>query len=372
MPSAVIVGAGIGGLSAAIGLHRAGWQVSVLERAAEFAPVGAGITLWPNAVRALHALGVTLTGLGAAARFGGVRTRSGRWLTRMDWSASELERRLGGSLVAMTRANLHRALLDVVPENTVELGVNVTEVPEADLVVAADGIDSTIRGQLWPEVPGPIYNGVTTWRGIAPIPSSGMPPWLNSWGGNREFGIVPLGNGQVYWFAAMPAPPGVTHDDERAVIAQHFGDWHDPIPELIASTETILHLDIRHLASVPPSFAKGRVVLLGDAAHAMPPNLGQGGGMAVEDAVTLTAALTHAPDVSSALTSYDHERRPRTAAVAREAARLARVMSIDHPALTAARDAATRLLPASLTVQAMARWARWSPPQPAPGMTSGS
>ncbi|WP_028924670.1 FAD-dependent monooxygenase [Pseudonocardia acaciae] len=363
MPSVVIVGAGIGGLSAAIGLHRAGWRVRVLERAEEFAPVGAGITLWPNALRALRALGVELDADGAGV--GGVRTRSGRWLARWRWS--ELERLAGGPLTAVSRARLHGALLDAlfdaVPAGAIRLGTTVTEVPEADLVVAADGIDSALRARLFPELPAPVANGTTTWRGIAPVPRSGVPGWSNSWAGAREFGIVPLGRERVYWFAAMPAPPGETHDDERAFVAEHFGDWHEPIPELIATTETVLHLDIRHLATLPASYVAGRVALLGDAAHAMPPNLGQGGGMAIEDALTLAAALADTgDDVPAALARYDRERRPRTAAVAGEAARLSRLMSIGHPAVTAVRDTATRLLPASLMLRSIARWSRWPAP----------
>jgi 2-polyprenyl-6-methoxyphenol hydroxylase-like FAD-dependent oxidoreductase len=362
MRSAVVVGAGIGGLSAAIALHRAGWQVRVLERAREFAPIGAGITLWPNAVRALAALGVTVRGREATG-FGGVRNRSGQWLSRLDWS--RLEQRAGGPLAALTRAQLHQSLLDALPGDIVELGAQVTEVPEADLVVAADGLDSALRTRLWPNLPAPAYNGFTTWRGIAPPPTTGVPAWSNSWGGDREFGIVPLADGQVYWFAALPAPQGVVFADDRAEVARHFGDWHQPIPELVASTGTILHLDIRHLAPPPPSFVRGRVVLLGDAAHGMPPNLGQGGGMALEDSVTLGIALAGTDDVASALARYDRERRPRTTAVAREAARVARLMAVGNPALAAARDTVTRVLPGSLALRSMARWARWSPPRPA-------
>ncbi len=124
----------------------------------------------------------------------------------------------------------------------------------------------------------------------------------------------------------------------------------------------MLHLDIRYLVHPPSRFVKDRVVLLGDAAHAMPPNLGQGGGMAIEDAVVLAGELAGTADVDAALASYDARRRPRTVAITREAARIARMMTITHPAMTALRDAAAWLMPGSLALRAMARWARWSPP----------
>jgi 2-polyprenyl-6-methoxyphenol hydroxylase-like FAD-dependent oxidoreductase len=372
MPDAVVVGAGIGGLSAAIGLHRVGWRVRVLERAERFAPVGAGITLWPNAVRALGTLGVTPPGPPADG-LGGIRDRSGRWLTRLDWA--ELARRTGAPLTALSRARLHEALLAAVPDGVVQLGTTVSEVPDADLVVAADGIDSALRARLWPELPAPVHCGVTTWRGIAPAPAAGLPPWSNSWGGDREFGIVPLADGRVYWFGALPArppdaPPARPPDappapaaDEHAEAAARFADWHEPIGELIASTPAVLRLDIRRLARIPRDYVRGRVVLLGDAAHAMPPHLGQGGGMAVEDAVTLADALRRAPDVPTALADYTRRRRPRTSAVARESARLGRLMSVGNPAFTAVRDTAARLLPGAVALHSITRWARWVPPE---------
>lgn len=128
----------------------------------------------------------------------------------------------------------------------------------------------------------------------------------------------------------------------------------------------MLHLDIRYLATPPASYVHDRVVLLGDAAHAMPPNLGQGGGMAVEDATVLADSLAQTSDVPAALARYDEQRRPRTTAIARDAARLARTMTVRSPAATALRNGATRLLPASFAVRAMARWARWSPPARSP------
>ena len=357
MPTAVVVGAGIGGLSAAIGLRRIGWQVSVRERAERFAPVGAGITLWPNAVRALDALGVHIAA--PTIEPGGIRTSRGRWLAR--WDPAVLRERTGAAIAPVTRAELHETLLDALPEDAVQLGTEVTEVPEADLVVAADGIDSRLRRLLWPDLAPPVDIGVTTWRGIAPAPGSGPVPLANSWGSGTEFGTAPLPDGRAYWFAALPAQ-AETADVERAAVLRHFGDFHDPVPELLRTTPDVLRLDIRHLATPPASYVAGHVALLGDAAHAMPPNLGQGGGMAIEDAVVLTHALAHNTDIAAALARYDAQRRSRATAIAREATLLARTMIITNPVVTAMRNLAARAMPTSGLLSSIAKWADWTPP----------
>lgn len=344
---------------AAIALRRVGWQVTVLERAGEFTAAEAGIVLLPNAVRVLDELEVDVP-TGAAA-LGGVRTSSGRWLVR--WDPGAMQHLLGTGVIGLHRAELHSLLLSKLPQGVVRTGVDVGEVPDADLVVAADGIDSRLRALLWPELPSPVYNGVTTWRGVSPAPASGAPQLSNSWGHGTEFGMVPLVDGRVYWFGAVPAPAGESHADERAAVREHFGAWHDPIGELIDTSETVLHLDIRHLAVLPRSFVSGRVVLLGDAADAMPPNVGQGGGLALEDAVVLAAGVADSPDVATALTRYDRQRRPRTAAIARQSAGLGRVMAVGNPLAVALRDTVMRMVPNRLAIRGLDGTARWQPPE---------
>lgn len=329
------------------------------ERAGQFAPVGAGITLWPNAVRALAALGVHVDA--PAIEPGGIRTSRGRWLTR--WDPAVLRERTGASIAPLTRAELHNVLLRALSDDIVQLGTEVTTVPDADLVVAADGIDSHLRRLLWPDLSPPVPNGVATWRGIAPTPAGGPVPLANSWGNGTEFGTAPLPDGRAYWFAALPTPPSDTSGDERAAVLRHFGHFHDPVPELLRTTERVLRLDIRHLATPPPSYVTDRVALLGDAAHAMPPNLGQGGGMAIEDAVVLADALTRTSDIPAALAQYNAQRRPRTTAVAREAALLARTMIITNGAVIPLRNAVARAMPTSGVLRSIAKWADWTPPQ---------
>jgi 2-polyprenyl-6-methoxyphenol hydroxylase-like FAD-dependent oxidoreductase len=373
---AVVVGAGIGGLSAAIGLRRAGWDVTVLEQVAVFRPVGAGLVLQANGMRCLDALG-----LGAAVRMqgrpemsGGTRRPDGRWLARI--AAADLERVLGTSAIGVHRAALHEILLGALPDDTVVTGAQVTAVDldglvaydgpvgpariAADLVVGADGIHSTVRRLMWPAA-APVHVGVRAWRGVTPVWDGDLVVAI-TWDRGAEFGIVPLVDGRVYWFAAVNAIPGEPAGDEKALVQARFGSWHDPISALVAATETVLRDDLACLDEPLPTYVLGRVALLGDAAHAMTPNLGQGANQALEDAVVL-AAFAGRPD---GLATYDAHRRPRSQQVAKASRVIGRFgQQLENPIAVAARNTVLRLTPPRLALRSMARYADWRPP-PAP------
>ncbi|GIF38865.1 FAD-dependent monooxygenase [Actinoplanes xinjiangensis] len=369
--SAVVVGGGIGGLGAAIGLSRAGWQVTVLERAAEFRPVGAGVVLQANGLRCLDALGVgpAVRRGGIPDRSGGTRRADGRWLARIG--ADRMEQALGTPAYGIHRAALHRILLDALPGDVqVRTDAEVTDVTadgeitwtgpdgpmraRADLVVGADGIRSTVRRRLWPSAAGPVHIGVTAWRGVTPVWDDDLVVAI-SWDRGAEFGVVPLADGRVYWFAAVNAAPGSAPPE----IDARFRRWHDPVPALIAATGTVLRDDLACLDEPLPTYVNGRVVLLGDAAHAMTPNLGQGANQALEDAVVL-AAVAGRPD---GLALYDRQRRPRSQRVARASRLVGRFgQQLDNPLAVACRNTLIRLVPPGLALRSMARHADWRPP----------
>ncbi|MFI1332176.1 FAD-dependent monooxygenase [Streptomyces sp. NPDC020845] len=388
--TAVVVGAGIGGLAAAIGLRLIGWEVTVVERARALADVGAGISLHANGLRALDALGVG-EAVRAAARpqyTGGTRTPGGRWLARMDGAA--LERALGTPIVGIPRAELHRLLRAALPPECLLVGAEVSSVDrshptrvrvpvgsnvldadldaylDADLVVAADGVGSRLRTQLFPRHPGPAYSGSTVLRAITERPVPLRTDSVLTWGKGAEFGHIAFTDGRAEWHAVLNSPPGLRPVDALAALRHRFGGWHDPIPALLEATrpDAVLHHDIHELATPLPTFTAGRIALLGDAAHAMTPNLGQGACQALEDAATLAAALAGEPTVPAALSRYDAERRPRSQSVARAARQAGRMgQRLAHPLAIAARNTALRLAPSRVTVRAVLRHGGWAPPR---------
>ncbi|GAA0416224.1 FAD-dependent monooxygenase [Streptomyces luteireticuli] len=375
--SAIVVGGGIGGLAAGVALARSGWQVEVLERAAAFGEVGSGLSLWPNGVRALDALGVgdRVREQALMETRAGIRNTSGRWLSRTD--TRELAGRFG-PLVMIHRARLVDILRTALPAGALRTGAEVTGiglhgrrievehgrgVSRADLLVAADGINSTVRRSLWPQAPTPRYAGYTTWRTVVDT-GRRLSAGGETWGRGERVGIAPLADGRTYLFCVANAPEGQrSPGGELAEMRRRFGHWHDPIPRLLAAAEeeAVMRHDIHEL---PPlaGFVTGRAALLGDAAHAMTPNLGQGANQAVEDAVTLAALLDAYPDVESALAAYDRHRRPRTQLIARRSHWIG-VAAQCRPAPAAAlRDLMLRLTPGSAALNALAPVLGWQPP----------
>lgn len=386
--TAVVVGGGLGGLAAAVGLHHAGWDVAVYERAASPKEIGAGITLWPNAIRALDWLGVgdAVRAFGGIQGVGAYRRPRGRVLKRTD--SASFERIFGAAMIVLHRADLHRVLREALPDAAVRrsrrvVGVNAVadgvRVKLADgrahtaaLAVGADGVNSAVRSCVFPDHPGPAYAGVTAWRAVTrlarPLTSGG-----ETLGVGRGFGVVPMSDGRVYWFASARAPEGSRERDESRGLRDRFGDWHAPIPALLAATPSaaVLRHDMYELATPLPGYVAGRVALLGDAAHAMTPNLGQGACQALEDAVTLTAVLAdHPNDVSAGLAAYDAQRRPRTQDIVRRSSRMTRRTLPAGVVAARLRDIGITLAPTAVLIRSLASIVDWSPPVHASPSTS--
>ncbi|MCX4824562.1 FAD-dependent monooxygenase [Streptomyces sp. NBC_01142] len=377
---AVVAGGGIGGLTVAVALRRRGWRVTVCERAAEFTGIGAGIVLAPNALRALDSIGLgPVLRAGDALPGAGLRTPDGRWLSRSDGGA--LSARYGLPARAVHRGFLIAALADALPADVVHLGVSVTGVDDAgdsaivrtsagdlraDVVLAADGIRSSLRRQLFPQHPGLRRAGEAGWRAV--VPGEGLPPQVaaETWGRGERFGVVPLADGRIYLYATATAEPGGRPIDHHAELVRRFSAWHDPIPALLDRLERldpadVLHHDFCELAAPLPGFHAGRVVLLGDAAHAMTPNMGQGGCQAIEDAV-VAAHLLASENVPAALAACTRARYRRTNRISRLSRRIGELVQLSHPLATSIRNLAVRATPQALSLRALDTVLGWTPP----------
>lgn len=384
---AIVVGGSIGGLAAARALLLSGWKVTLFEQASSFREVGAGLTLAPNAVRAMKWLGLRddLESRHILQGSIGIRSASGRWLLRVP--AEKIVERFGEPIYALHRADLHQMLLQAVDTANLHTahravsvvgerdGARVTfDAPggpltaSADLVVGADGVHSQIRSSLFPDHPGATYAGYFCWRGIVPADCvkrlSFDAALTESWGRGLRFGAALLGDGRAYWFACAALPEGTHRDDHLDDVAGRFSGWHAPIPQLLAVTprEALIRNDIYYVRAPLRSFVDGRVALLGDAAHAVTPDIGQGACLAIEDAVVLATSVAEGTDVPSGLLAYDAARRSRTQQMARLSGRLARVLQTSSPVGARLRDLVASVLPSRAFLRASAGAFSWMPP----------
>ena len=383
---AIVVGAGFGGLTAAAGLFRRGWDVTVVERAAELRPVGSGLAVAPNGLRALDTLGVgdAVRKLAAFQGDAAVTRPDGRVIART--ASKAILRRFGDAVIPATRSSVMDVLTALLPAEAFLLGVeakgvepgSVSQRPrlltgsgplEADLIVAADGVNSVLRRALFPEHSGAVYSGITAWRLLVPTPGGDFLPG-EVWGDGRVFGITPLADGRTYAYAADHAKAGTTYPDDKAELLRRFGAWHFPVAQLISAAEpgTILHNDIYEIAEPLASYHRGAVAIMGDAAHAMTPHLGQGANQAMEDGVTLAALAgpaKNSAEVASALAQYTALRAPRGADIVRRSHRMgALTQSTSRPKVVlrnVGMSLVGRLVP-DLALRAMDPVVAWQPP----------
>ncbi|WP_238418958.1 FAD-dependent monooxygenase [Gordonia sp. 'Campus'] len=403
----VIVGAGIAGLCTAAGMAATGADVTLVERAPEVRGGGAGLSIFGNGRRALGALGLSAVipaGLDSTdldstdldstdldstdpdsigpdstgpdsmgPPVSGTRRPDGRWLSRFD-PESLVDMRV------VRRTELHAALLDAVSGSAdIRTGAGVAdldvvdgwvrlsdgaEIADCDLIVGADGLRSRVRAAVVDD-PGVIRCGYSAWRAITSRPVA-LDAAGETMGRGQRFGIAPLPDGHVYWFASI-SDDGTRAEGGLDEVRQRFSGWHRPIVELLDATEPadVGHLPIEELARGLPTFVRARGVLVGDAAHAMTPNLGQGANLAMEDAVTLSALMSRAgrDGVDDALVTYDRLRRPRTQRIARQASMVGRVGQMRGGPAVRARDLVLRMTPDAVLDARMRRLQDWQPPR---------
>ncbi|MEV6346740.1 NAD(P)/FAD-dependent oxidoreductase [Actinoplanes sp. NPDC051851] len=396
MRTAIVVGAGMAGLAAAGGLARTGWRVTLLERAERIVAPPTAVVLWPNGRRALDSLDPDggWSAIASPLPDGGIRRPDGQWLV-----APRTRSGGNGPVPAVVHLeDLYDALVAGLGDTEVRTGFEAATVRtgarrrpavsdgrtvlEADLLVAADGIDSRIRAALAPEA-APVSSGFAAWQAVIPgyrVPDLSAEAALGgeTLGAGYRFVSIPLGphaagKGGVYWVAtaagaARPEPPAT----QLALLRRWFDGWHEPVGELLAVTrpEELVPQGVRELRPLPRSFGfpsgPGGVVLLGDAAHAMPHHLGQGACLAFEDAATLRALMAGAAPgdaLTAAVETYSRTRHPRTTSVVRQNRRMSAVVQARGRLALRARDAALNHMRPRMLGRTLDPVSDWTPPE---------
>jgi 2-polyprenyl-6-methoxyphenol hydroxylase-like FAD-dependent oxidoreductase len=356
---AVIVGGGIGGLAAAIALRRVGHEVEVIERATDLTEIGAGLSMAPNALAALDRLGIgdDVRGRGGIARRILIRNRRGDVLSEIDAQGRRWE------VVGVHRADLQHVLVGAVGDATVRLGQTCTRLDEGpdavaavladgsavegDVLVGADGLRSTVRAQLHGSEPLR-YAGYFGWRAVIDYDDTAVADtFTESWGPILRVGLITIGHGRLYWFASeLAAEDTLPPTDSSRYLTERLRGWHDPIPAVVAATPSaaLTRLPIHDRLPLA-EWGRDRVTLLGDAAHPMTPNLGQGAAQALEDAVALADALSGVDDPAEALRAYERARIPRTTMIVRRSWQLGRFAHLRNPLACRLRDTLVKATP---------------------------
>ena len=353
--NAVIIGAGIGGLTAGIALQQAGYRVEIYDRVSQLRPAGAGISMWSNGVKVMNRLGLgdRIAKIGGQMDLMQYRTLKDELLSDID--LHPLIEEVGQRPYPVSRTDLQQLLLQSfsgkVTLNAKCVGVeqdqqSATAIFEdgtrvtGDLVVAADGSRSVIRNQILGKAIEPRYAGYVNWNGI--VAASEDLIQRNSWviyvGEHKRVSMMPISDDRFYFFFDVPIPKGTPlHPDGiRAELAGYFTGWCQPVQNLIQriNLDQTNRIEIHDVEPLD-RFTEGRVVLLGDSAHTTTPDLGQGGCQAMEDAEVLTRYLvTTNLSVADALKRYEAERRERTSAIVLKARRRANQIHGIDPEIT--------------------------------------
>ena len=370
--TALIVGAGIGGLSAAISLREAGWNVRVFERAASVRELGFALLVAPNGMAALRELGVAdvVLARGVAPMRGEARRMDGTILKRADFPPPEV---MGGPTVVALRSALHGALLEAVGEGTVTLDCEATgfsvagdrvtlraadgDIAEGDLLVGADGARSAIRRALHPSEPPPRSSGLLAVRAAvhgAEHHVDGL-SGIHYQGPGVEAFVVRASDTGIYWALSLArelVPADVRGDPEA--ILRHMSPRFEETFRAVTSGTTDMRVDELFDRDPLPFWGKGVVTLLGDAAHPVLPHTGQGAAQALVDAVALGRAVSMHTDVQDALHAYERDRREKTAVLVAQGRRTARIMGATNPVACRLREVAVRLAPIKQLVRAVA------------------
>jgi 2-polyprenyl-6-methoxyphenol hydroxylase-like FAD-dependent oxidoreductase len=366
---ALIVGSGVAGVTAAHALLQIDWDVTVYEKAPDVRKlyVGSGIHLWNNTMRAVKMLGMSdriaaVSGRGAVVEHMKFFTPKGRLLA--DVKTGELGRRIGGDCIGVNRAELLPALAEALPQGTIQPssefasyeqddgGVTVRladgREERCDVLLGADGINSSVRRQILGGLEPPRYSGYTIWQGIITKASTELAPLGDFplvYGPGLRFCYYRVDDDRLYWFAVANAEEGGTDGPGlKEKLKEMFKGWMPPVESIIEATdEEVIHRRDLYDRDPITTWGEGRVTLIGDAAHPMTFDIGQGAGQGIEDAVVLKRCLSETDDLVAALRSYEKLRQPRTAHMQKLSRNVGKWGRWKHPVAVAVRNVGTRL-----------------------------
>ncbi len=334
---AIVIGAGICGLTTGIALRRAGYTVEIYDKTRELRPAGAGISLWSNGVKVLNALGLgdRLAAIGGQMDAMEYRSHTDELLSQI--SLQPLIETVGQCPYPVSRTDLQGMLLEAFGKDEVQLGMRCVAVEQddrsataifedgsratGDVLIGADGIRSTVRDYLLGREQTPRYANYVNWNGLVPASPDLAPStvWVLYVGEGKRASMMPVGGDRFYFFFGSPMPLGTSVEpaQRQAELAEIFAGWPAPVQRLIERLNPLEtnRLEIHDLDPLE-RLVKGRIALLGDSAHATTPTLGQGGCQAIEDAEVLCRALvTTNISVADALQRYERDRKERTASL---------------------------------------------------------
>jgi len=371
-----IIGGGIAGLSAAIALRSLKAEIHIYESAPELAPVGAGLVLAANAVKALQRLEVADAALSRGQKLESLRLVDERGTVMQETDNREMEAAFGTvANFSIHRGDLQAVLLEQLEGAAVHTGKRLQSFEQeedavhlqfedgtsasADYVIAADGVHSVVRQTLRPKS-APRYAGYTCWRATIDRWEK-VPPHATTefWGKGRRFGIVPLADDRIYWFATLnaPEPYDPTYQNYSVTDLQNtFRDFHEPVPSLLRRTpeDRLLWNDILDIRPIS-RFAFGRILLVGDAGHATTPNMGQGACQALEDSATLHRLLEEYDHLGEIFRVFERRRLARTTWIINTSRRLGEVGQWENPVFRRLRDGLMRLLPPAVRQRQLER-----------------
>lgn len=362
----LILGAGIAGLSTAIALKNIGIEALVVEASETIRPVGAGLSLAANAIEGLQHLKISeeVIKKGRILESFILNEKGGKVIKKVSTQPTKSKDTIKNFTIH--RAKLHEVLLSKIsPENIVtgKRSVSVSKTPEGiqiimedgstlhtQYLIVAEGIHSPLRDVIASDT-SVRYSGYTCWRGIANNSELNINETSETWGKEGRFGIVPLADNQIYWFACKNSIrpnsdfKNYTLDD----LVNNFKEYHHPIVEIIRTTSprNLIWSDISDIKPIK-KFAYGNIVLIGDAAHATTPNMGQGACMAIEDSVILANCLLKNSRVADAFKSFEKRRISRTKKIVTESWRLGKVAQVENDFLRSLRNMTFRLMPQQL------------------------